>query len=399
MEVTLSYETNKQNIRILKSCPVSDLLQKQYYLQQINVKIPSNDCILVRIKEPDNEILTKEELEQPIETYLSVDNQPIEFRIAILIQIIKYDDNQIFSIPISNRNITIEQLIQMTPIKDEMYKYLASYNTHMIISNSEQLLNLMETKFHLVKDTETCFILIDLSENSLVKNNEEKIEYQRYTIFATIADLYQQNKELIKDQYLLFDNVIILSPETPLTCFLPIKSSIRFTLINKILQANITITNDEQQDLSIKFQCSPSIEVDRLTQLACQLFNVNRRFYRLIDFDDAEVDESMLLYELTESVNDVQFKLISIADVKCLIKYEDKITLISAYRTTLASTIFEEALEKLLIPKENINMYLLHIMDDQEDPTDIDLTMSMEDILEISSIESTIISLQLTKKQ
>jgi hypothetical protein len=332
-----------------------------------------------------------------MKNYLSIDNQKIDFRIAILIEIIQYDNNQIFSLPISNRNITIEQLIIMIPKKDRIYEYLSSYDTHMVLSTNEQLSNLIETKFHLVKDTETFSIIIDLSENSLVAINEENIEYQKYTSFATIADLYKQNNEIIKDQYLLFDNIIVLSPSTPLTCFLQIKSPIRFTLISKALQANITITNDEQQDFLIKFQCSPSIELERLSQIACQLFNVNRRFYRLIDFDDAEVDESMLLYELTDSVNDVQFKLKSIADVKCLIIYEERKTIISAYTTTLISTVLEEALEKLFIPREHINIYVLKILDDPENPTDTDLSMSMGDILEIFSMQSTLISFQLTK--
>jgi hypothetical protein len=399
MEVILSYETNKQKINILKSSPVSDLLHKQHYLQRLNIKIPSNDCILVRIGESDNEILNEDDLEQSIENYLSIDNEEINFQIAILVQIVKYDNQQIFPISISTRNITIEELMQKIPIKDELYKYLASYDSNMIISNNEKLSNLIETKFHLVKNTEICSIIIDPSESSLIKITEEKSEYQQYTIFATIADLYKQNKDKINDQYLLFDDAIILSPETSLTCFLQIKSPIRFTLINKTLQANITIINDEQQDFSIKFQCLPSIELGYLTEIACQLFNVNRKFYRLIDFDNAEVDESLLLNELTESINDIQFKLISIADVKCLITYEEQTIIIPAYKTTLASTIFEETLEKLFIPNEHIDMYILQILYDPENLEDIDLSISMEDILEVYSIESTIISLQLTKQK
>jgi hypothetical protein len=393
MIIILSYETNKQPIRILKSCPVAELLREQPYLQQLNVQIPSNDCILVRKNEADDKILTAEDLEQPIGSYLSVDNEEIHFQIAILIQIIQYDNNRLIPRPISNRNITIEQLIQSIPNRDEIYQYLASSNSHMILSNNEQLLNLDETKFYLVKDNEICSIIIDQSTD-----NEEEMIHQRYIICATIDDLYKQNQDIMTDQNLLFDDTIVLSRNTPLTCFQQIKSPIRFKLNNKNFQASVTITNDEQEDFSLQFRCSPSIEIRYLSQLACQLFNVNRRFYLLVELDGTELDDSMSLYELTGSTDDVQLKLISTADVKCLVMHEERSTLIPANKTTLVSTIVEEAFEKLFIPKEHMDMYEFHVLDDQENQEEVDSSFSIVDILKSFSVESTIISIKLVKK-
>jgi hypothetical protein len=194
MTVILSYETNKQPIRILKSCPVSDLLRKQPYLRQLNVQIPSSDCILIQKSETDDKILTEEDLKQSIGHYLSVDNKEIHFQIAILIQIIQYDNNRLILQPISNRNIIIEQLLQSIPNRDDIHQYLASSKSHMILSNNEQLLNLDETKFYLVKDNEICSIIIGRSTDN---ENEEEMIQQRYTIFATIDDLYKQNEDMM----------------------------------------------------------------------------------------------------------------------------------------------------------------------------------------------------------
>jgi hypothetical protein len=388
MNILLSYETNKQPIRILKSCPVADLLREEPYLRQLNVQIPSNDCILVRKNEGDDKILIAEDIEQPIGNYLS---EEIHFQIAILIQIIQYDNNRLISQSISNRNITIEELIQLIPNRDDIYQYLASSNSHRILSNTEQLLNLIETKFYLIKENEICSIIIEI-------NDEENIQ-QRYTNFATIDDLYKQNEDILIDQYLLFNDAIILSRNTSLTYFQQIKSPIRFQLNNKNLPASVTIIHDEEENnVSLQFRCSPSIGMRCLFQLACQLFNVNKNFYQLVEHDGTDFDDSLSLYELTGSADSVQLKLISIANVKCLVIYEERSIIIPANKTTLASTIVEEAFEKLFLPKEQMDMYELHVVDDQENLEEIDSSFSIDDILTSCSIESTVISIKLMKK-
>ncbi|CAF4192698.1 unnamed protein product, partial [Rotaria sordida] len=111
MKFKISFENNEQTMRTLKSCQVSELLNNRYYFQQLNMK---------QIKK----ILLEEDLQKSIEYYELNTNELVHFQIGILIKIIKYDDNELYSIPISNRNITIEQLLQMIPLNDDIKKYL-----------------------------------------------------------------------------------------------------------------------------------------------------------------------------------------------------------------------------------------------------------------------------------
>lgn len=392
MDVSLSYETNKQTIRILKSAQVSNLLYKQYYLEQLKVKIPLSDCILVRMTKKDHEILTENDLKEPIKNYLSLNNEIPHFQLSILIQIIQYDTNQLLLIPISTRNITIKQLIDKIPNRDEIYKYLSSYDTHLIVSNNQQLSDLIETKFYLIKESEICSISIDVEGN---------IVNQRYAIFAMIADLYKENKEIITNDNQLSYNDIVLSQEILLTCFQQTKSPIQFTLSTGNLNAKVTIINEENNDLILKFQCSPSIEIENLFRISCQLFNVDKNFFQLSDSIDSEMDGSAALFEVVESIDDVQLKLVSTADVKCLITYEKRAVTIPANRATLLSTVLEEALKHFYIPEEQIDMFVLKITENTEDPEvpeEIDASMTIADVLEVYSIQSTIISLQLVKQ-
>jgi hypothetical protein len=90
--------------------------------------------------------------------------------------------------------------------------------------------------------------------------------------------------------------------------------------------------------------------VGRVHQIVCQLWKLNTRFYRLTLVNDTNVDEEYSLDGIDESINDLQLKLISTADVKCAITYQDEIITISATNETILSLIINEALGKLLIP-------------------------------------------------
>jgi hypothetical protein len=266
----------------------------------------------------------------------------------------------------------------------------------MILSNHEKLSNISQTKFFLIKEAQTCLISIEQANNILIQMDEDNTINQRYTIHATIADIYKQNKSIIQDQYLVYENDFILSQEILLISFLQTTSPIPFTLTNKKFQANITVINDEEET-SVQFHCSPSISIGRIRQLACQLFNINKRFYRLTPLDDKIVDDDYSLDNTGESIDDIQLKLKSTADVKCQIIYEDKTILIPSNNETLASTIVKEALEKFFIPNEDIHMYQLNLMDDPEWPTQIDSETSIE-IIRSSVPNLIIIPFQLQKK-
>jgi hypothetical protein len=57
-----------------------------------------------------------------------------------------------------------------------------------------------------------------------------------------------------------------------------LNAMLRTALINRKLQANVTVINEEEQT-SIQFYCLPSIFIERICQIACRLFHLNPRFY------------------------------------------------------------------------------------------------------------------------
>jgi len=316
----------------------------------------------------------------------------------ILIQLIQFDNQEELKIPISNKNLTINELLNLTKI-NHIYQYLALIDTHRILlNNNEKLLNINQTKFYLVKENQTCLISIKQTKNILVELDDNNTISQRYIIYTTIADIYKQNKSIIQDQYLVYENDFIPSDKILLTSFLQTTSTIQFTLINQKFQANITVINEEKEKTSVQFHCLPSISIGRVRQIACQLLNINKRFYHLILLDNTNIGDECSLDEIGESIDDIQLKLESIADVKCQIIYEDKTILIPANNETLASTILKEVLEKLFIPNENIHMYKLNILYEPECPIKIGLELSIEHIRSDFPEDLLIIPFQLQKK-
>ncbi|CAF1640731.1 unnamed protein product, partial [Didymodactylos carnosus] len=131
-KVIFSFESHSQSICALKSISIYRLLNNEYLLQNLHVNVSPDEYILVS-EESNDQILTQDDTQHPLSNYCLVDNQPIHFRISILIQILKYDDKQQLKIPISNRNTTIEELLQLSKMRVDIYKYLASNITKQII--------------------------------------------------------------------------------------------------------------------------------------------------------------------------------------------------------------------------------------------------------------------------
>ena len=381
-EIILSYEKNNQTIRILKSCVVQSLLNNSKYLKQLDLNIPPEDCTLIFVSnEPAKQILGKLDMINAISYYASRTDKGVHFQISLLIQIIQYDDQKEISIPVSHRNITIKQLLEMIGINDS-HTYLASYETKMILC---ELSTINETKFFLVKEHQTCPIIIEQSTNILVEIIGENMKNQRYIINATIDDIYKQNKNIDQDQYLLYEDEFIPSRETPLSLFLLTETSpVKFNLIYQKLQANVTVINDEHKG-SIVFQCAPSMTIGRVHQIVCQLWKLNIRFYRLSLSHDSNIDEECSLDDICECINDLQLKLISIADVKCTINYQGKIIMISATNGTVLSSIIKDTFEKLLMPLDDIDRFEFMLLDDSKNPINVDLDLTIDDIRSDSS--------------
>ncbi|CAF4089676.1 unnamed protein product, partial [Rotaria magnacalcarata] len=163
-KVTFLYETNQQLICTLKSTPIFRLLNNEQLLRQLE-----ND------------------MQQPLSDYLNIDYEPICFRIVILIIILKYDDQKSLQIPISNRNLTVAQLLEKTGMPTDVYKYLALNETFEIISNNQSLSDSNEVNFILVKDNETCIVEIEKNQEVLLVNLENEKIQKQYVICATIA--------------------------------------------------------------------------------------------------------------------------------------------------------------------------------------------------------------------
>ncbi|CAF1555258.1 unnamed protein product, partial [Rotaria sordida] len=179
IDIILSYDKNNQNIHILKSCPVYSLLKNPKYLNQLDLKVFSQDdySLVLIVDESEKKILNKLDMENSISHYASMTNKLIHFQIIILIQIVQYDDQKEISILISHRNLTIKQLLEMIKINNS-HIYLASYKTKMILSENTKLSTINEMKFFLIKEHQTCLVTIEQLNDTFVAINEENMENQ-----------------------------------------------------------------------------------------------------------------------------------------------------------------------------------------------------------------------------
>jgi hypothetical protein len=189
-DIKHNHKTNSYSIYVLKSAKISSLLNSENLLQQLNISATSFDDFILVFEGTNDQVLTKVDLQQPIGAYSITENQPICCRISMSVQITIYDRKEQITIPLANRNITIEQLLQLSGISIDVYKYLVSNDTTTILDYNENISSLNKTKFILLKENETCLVWIGKTHN-LEKENEK---YQRYPVFATLADIYRQNQ-------------------------------------------------------------------------------------------------------------------------------------------------------------------------------------------------------------
>ncbi|CAM4874703.1 unnamed protein product [Rotaria socialis] len=398
IDVILSYDKLSITIRILKSTPVCNLLNTPTYTNQLGLKISPQNCSLVLIlNENEKKILNNLDIENSISYFASETIQTIHFEISILIEITQYDnETETKEIPISHRNITIKQLLEMIEINDNQ-TYLASNETKIILLEHANLSTINETKFVLIKEHQTCLVSIEQSSDTLVAIDDDTMRNQRYIINAVVDDVYKQNKTIDQNQYLVYDNDIVPSRETLLSLLLDIKtSSIEFSLSSEKRPANVTVKSDEHNS-RIQFQCESSMSMGRIHQIVCQLWKLKSQLFSLTLADDANVDVDDELKDIDESTNNFEFKLISIADVKCKITYQNEVIMLSTTDDTILSTIMKEVLEKLLIPLDDIDLYELQCIYDLDQPVNIDLDDTIAYIRSSLPDDLNIIPMQLQK--
>ncbi|CAF4719416.1 unnamed protein product, partial [Rotaria sp. Silwood1] len=395
--VIFSYENNSVLVCALKSMRICHVLNNERLLRELNlIDISPNDCVLV-LGETNERILSQDDIRQSIGNYLNTDNEAIHFRISIAIQILKYDNQQLLQILLPNRNTTIEHIFQLTQASIDVYKYLASNYSKKILDFSEKLSNLIDTKFILVKEHETCLVLIKKPKviQLIDLNDDEQNEiHQRFTIFATIGDIYRENQIDIDHQNLLYLEDFVPSTETQLICFSSV-TPIRFTLIDGNLPITVSIINSQDNQL-VKFHCALTITVKRLSAIACQLFSLNNNYYRLMHMDCLLDDDEVSLDDIDSTMSQIQFQLISIASKNSSVRYDNQTIVLPCSDETSAATIIEETLQKLRISYQNCHMYELIALAD--DRITIESDMSIEDIYELFPARPTTIPFELIKK-
>ena len=398
VKVTFSYETNSQSICALKTVRISHLLNNERLLRPLNlVDISPNDCVLV-LGEHNGPILSSEDIRKPVGDYATAVEQSIHFRISLLIQILNASDPQQQQIPLANARITAEELLRMALGPTDVYTYLASNYTKRILDPSEKLCDLNETKFLLVKEQETCLVLIKKVKNTALVDIDDDVDntiQKRFTIFATLDDVSKANKIDSGRQLLLHAGDFVPSKETQLACFQS-TSPIVFTLVEDKPPISILVENNIDGKVA-KFCCALTMTVQRLTSIVCQLLDFNSHFCQLMYNGCIMSDDDLCLEDFVDSAAvEVEFQLASSAPVKSSIIYGEQTIVLPCTHETLASTLVEEALKKLHIPLQDMTLYTLTAITDN-DHTKIDLDLSVEDIYQLFPLAPPTIPLELRK--
>ena len=398
--IELSYDKKTMTHRILKSCPVTNLLHNQRYLQQLDVEVSSAELVLALTGETEQTILDNDALQRSVRYFAETTNVPLHFKICVCIHIFRYNDPKEQQLTISHRNITVATLLSKIKC-DEDYKYLASSETNMVLSENTNLSRISGTTFILGKEDQTCLVSIERSRDSATQTtaNGQRLTNQRYLLSATMADIYKQNRMNDDDQFLLFENDFVPSGELCLSSFLPITSeSIEFVLITRNLPTCVIITRDEDET-PIQFHCESTISIDRIREMICHWWKLNQRFYRLFLTNGKEIDDDFTLKEIDDSVTDFQLKLLCIAQLKCSITYQKQTVVIPTADDILASVVLQEALEKLGISTSEMDTFELNFVYDPQCPRSIELDLSIEDICSDLPKDSKLIPFQLERKE
>jgi hypothetical protein len=385
-KLVFSYEMTSYSISVLKATTISSLLHNEELLRYFNLIAISPDDFLLVLEGTNEHTIIGDDIQQTVGDYSTTENQPIHFRITTSVLITKYDDNEQIKIRVPSRNITIEQLFQLLGTLSDCYKYLALNDTKRIVNSNEILSNLNTTKFILLRESQSCLICIEKSKNE---------NYQQYALFASVGDIYKENQCDVLHQYLLYADDFVPSTETQLTSFRT-ESPIRFIIIDHNLPVIVTIENNESKQ-TIRFNCLPSMTTKRLCSISCQLFDLNNACYQLMMQDDTKlIDDDTTLDNIDPTMTEIQFQLTSMMSMCCSVTYSEQVIKLPCHPDTLTETIVKETLEQLRIPYNNIDKYELIAMND--DRSEIDFDISIDDIRQLFSDPPTMIPFELRKK-
>lgn len=398
IDIVLSYDKISQNIRILKSMPVGGLLQNKQRLNQFNLKVSPEDCILV-LGQTEKTNLEGDDLNESIQYYASTSDETLHFQIAILIRITKYadqSDSSQISLTIPHRNYSIRQLLDMIKEQKDNYEYLASTNGKVVLTEQTILSHQKTNTFYLVKHSQTCLVSIKQSRPVLIAVDDGPTT-QRYIIDATLHDVFTDNSDIESDHSIQYKD-FIPSRDTKLRTLMTEPSkTLEFTVITGGSFAEVTIVCEEKQN-PINLKCTPSITFGHLNEIVCSLWKLNPKCYQIMTEDDFAGDNDTSLTEEGESITDVQIKLVLSADWKCTVQYLDQTCIVSAMNETSASEILQQAINEFSIPIEEIESFKLYLLDDTESPSEIDGELSIKTMREDLPAETTVLLFQLRKE-
>lgn len=395
MNVKISYENQSEEIRVLKATKLNQLLNNENLLPKLNLNINAlRDCVLARGENPDQR-LSDEDTNKQIGEFSTDDQQVVEFRITLLIQIsTSNNDEKSEEILLFNRKVTMEELFRIAKGSERNYKYLASYRTKKIIDFHHLLSDVNETRFLLVKDDQLCSIHLRRStENQLISiDGDETNMKQDFSSSATIADIYKANQMNDQNKYLQVGKDFLPSMETSLSIFT--SSPIEFNVINEQLPIHIIVENTIDKK-TINYHSSSQTQINRLCSIACQLMHLNPKFYQLM-YNGMELsDDDMCLNDLETVPDEMKFELICSSPLKASIKFDQVEILIPCTQDTLASELVEEALLKLNYSKSDLSQFELFALTDQE--TQVEMDYKIEEIREIFSENPTTLKLEMKK--
>ena len=397
INVILSYDTSQETVLTLKSLPLSDLLNNEELLKPLELEISSRDRVLV-LEDKNNQIISEDGMQQSVDSYLVSDDESIRFRICLLIEISTYDKVLEMQMQISHRNATIGDLLQLPKLQCDSYKYLASSKTQQVISNNEKLSNLVERKFIFVRESETCAVSIETSnESQSLTTTPGNVAYQKLLVYTTLAAVYKQNNIDNRYQHLLYENDLVPSMSTTLNT-LQENSTIRFILINGNLPVAVqvsTILNDAEY--SIEFHCEHGITIERLCQIACKLLNVKNEFYQLTMDGVILDDNEMSLDAIDSDSTNIQLHLACKAVMSSLVTYENKTITLPCNKETLISVVLDQACSAFCITKEDNYVYELYASDAHQ--TQINSSMTVDDICGLFPEKQTTITLRMKKQK
>ena len=156
-----------------------------------------------------------------------------------------YSDTEPIHLRLLRRDVTVADILPLANVSPNVHRRFASSDTKKMINYGERLCDLLETIFLLVKEDEAGLISIIKPQNySLLALDDNTHDiHQRYTIFATIADICHPNQIDPEREHFIYSHEFVPSVDTPLTVFRS-TSPVRFALVNVNLPIAVSVTDE-----------------------------------------------------------------------------------------------------------------------------------------------------------